>query len=103
MGSRTSWKEGEQWLQLTTTDIKRGSWRFSSGIDLAKDVRLHSWCFVEEPTSSSGSEDSNRVTWSDGEDAEHPYNWPAWKVNINLGLICCLAFISALATGKLSP
>lgn len=50
---------------------------------------------------SAGKEPDGFIVGWDGEkDPENPFNWPAWRVNLNASLLIFLAFLIPLASCK---
>lgn len=43
------------------------------------------------------------VTWEEHDDSEHPYSWPRWRTMSNCILISAMTFLTALASGEMSP
>lgn len=48
-------------------------------------------------------EHDNVVWWEGDNDPSNPFNWPAWVINVNCGLLTFLNFITPLASCRCTP
>lgn len=70
------------------------------------DARMHPAGDVEKNAvddTKSDEDDPNVVFWDGPDDPANPYNWPAWRVVVNCGLISTLTFVTPLASSIFAP